>query len=243
MSNRSLCVHALLGLGLGFALYSGVATAAPDANMLDAATREQPAVIETLKSLVLIESGSGDAVGLAKMANLLDERLRSLGFTTERRKTSAGAGADIVIGTISGTGHQKVMLMAHMDTVYETGILQSQPYKLDGNKLYGPGIADDKGGIAVILHSSKILADADWTDYATLTVLFNPDEEVGSMGSGEMIAALVFGDASADGTRQTIVALAGPLLAQRDGLLPSLAAGKLRSRVMLHFETKGDRER
>jgi glutamate carboxypeptidase len=77
-----------------------------------------------------------------------------------------------------------------MDTVYRAGILQTQPYKLDGNKLYGPGIADDKGGIAVILHSLKILADAGWKDYATLTVLFNPDEEVGSIGSGETIATL-----------------------------------------------------
>ena len=77
-----------------------------------------------------------------------------------------------------------------MDTVYLAGILQTQPYKLDGNKLYGPGIADDKGGLAVILHAVRILNDAGWKDYATLTVLVNPDEEVGSVGSGEIIAAL-----------------------------------------------------
>ena len=82
------------------------------------------------------------------------------------------------------------MLIAHMDTVYAKGILATEPYRQDGNKLYGPGIADDKGGIAVILHSLAILRDAGWKDYARLTVLFNPDEEIGSIGSGELIAAL-----------------------------------------------------
>jgi glutamate carboxypeptidase len=166
------------------------ARAASDARLLEAATREQPAVIDTLKSLVLIETGSLNLGGLAKLADLLDERLKSLGFKTERRKTTAGAGADMVIGTLKGTGKKRIMLQAHMDTVYQAGTLQSQPYKLDGNKLYGPGIADDKGGIAVILHSLKILTDAGWSDFATITVFFNPDEEVGSVGSGEAIAAL-----------------------------------------------------
>ena len=177
---------------LALQLASGWATAeaAPDAKLLDAAKAAQPAVVDTLKSLVLIETGSGDVDGLAKMATLLDGRLKALGFKTERRKTTAGAGADIVIGTLKGSGKRNIMLQGHMDTVYLAGILQTQPYKLDGNKLYGPGIADDKGGLAVILHALKILNDAGWKDYATLTVLVNPDEEVGSVGSGEIISAL-----------------------------------------------------
>lgn len=187
---RSMFAFFLFGLSVGFVLISGAAKAALDEKMLEAANREQLAVIETLKSLVMIESGSDDAVGLAKLANLLDGRLQALGFATERRKSSADVGADTVIGTITGTGRQKVVLMAHMDTVYETGILQTQPYKIEGNKLYGPGIADDKGGIAVILHTLNILADTGWNDYDTLTVLFNPDEEIGSAGSGEIIAAI-----------------------------------------------------
>ncbi len=172
------------------ALAVSSAQAAPDAKLLAAANAQQPAVIETLKSLVMIETGSGDLEGLAKMAAYLDDRLKALGFKTERRKATAGAGADIVIGTLKGTGKRNIMLQAHMDTVYERGILQSQPIKQEGNRLYGPGIADDKGGIAVILHSMKILNDAGWKDYGTLTVLVDPDEEVGSIGSGETIAAL-----------------------------------------------------
>ena len=184
---RSFALSAVVA---ALVLMAPSANAAPDAKLLDAATKAQAAVVETLQSLVMIESGSADVEGLAKIAALLDDRLKALGFKTERRKATAGAGADIVVGTLTGSGKKKIMLQGHMDTVYERGILQSQPYKLDGNKLYGPGIADDKGGIAVALHSLKILADAGWKDYAQITVLFNPDEEVGSIGSGEIISQL-----------------------------------------------------
>ena len=190
MTTRSTAPRTRVALAAALAFSVGTAHAAPDAKLLDAAQAAQPAVVETLKSLVMIESGSGDVAGLAKMATLLDERLTALGFKIERRKATAGAGADIVIGTLKGSGKRNIMLQGHMDTVYLAGILQTQPYKLDGNKLYGPGIADDKGGLAVILHAVRILNDAGWKDYATLTVLVNPDEEVGSVGSGEIIAAL-----------------------------------------------------
>src|SRR3954463_1863885 len=164
--------------------------AAPDEKLKAAAEAAQPALIETLHEMVLIESGSGDAEGLAKMAAFTEARLKALGARTERRKTTRGAGADMVIGTFEGTGSKKLMLIGHMDTVYQKGTLATQPWRVDGNRIYGPGIADDKGGLAVILHALKILNDAGWRDYAKLTVLFNPDEEVGSIGSGEIIAEL-----------------------------------------------------
>ncbi|KQW36127.1 glutamate carboxypeptidase [Rhizobacter sp. Root404] len=181
--------RSLLAMAAALALGHAPVRAAPDAKVMAAATAAQPAVVDTLKSLVMIESGSSDVDGLAKIATLLDDRLKALGFKTERRKATPGVGADIVVGTLTGSGKRRIVLQAHMDTVYEKGILQSQPYKQDGNKLYGPGIADDKGGIAVILHALQILKDAGWKDYATLTVLFNPDEEIGSRGSGEFISA------------------------------------------------------
>ncbi|MDC1288107.1 glutamate carboxypeptidase [Gammaproteobacteria bacterium] len=178
----------MLSFSLSLVLTPDIARAASDKQLLAAASREQSALIDTLEKLVAIESGSGNIAGLSKIANMLANRLQVLGFKTERRKSPADVGADTVIGTIAGNGSAKIMLMAHMDTVYEAGILQTQPYKIDGNKLYGPGIADAKGGIAVILHALQILFDSDWKDFSTLTVLFNPDEETGSAGSGQIIA-------------------------------------------------------
>jgi glutamate carboxypeptidase len=174
------------------ALVSCTLAQAADEKLLAAARAAQPAVIESLREMVLIESGSLDAVGLKGMADYVEGRLRALGAVTERLKAGAGPG-EMVKATFTGTGKRNFLLIAHMDTVYGKGILGTEPYRQDGNKLYGPGIADDKGGIAVILHSLAILRDAGWKDYARLTVLFNPDEEVGSDGSGETIAAL--GDA------------------------------------------------
>ncbi|WJR79353.1 M20/M25/M40 family metallo-hydrolase [Bradyrhizobium sp. NP1] len=180
----------LMAIGLATLAAASTAQAAADEKLRAAAEAARPALIDTLHEMVLIESGSADVEGLAKMADLTEARLKALGARTERRKTTRGAGADMVIGTFEGTGTKKLMLIAHMDTVYEHGILASQPYRVDGERVYGPGIADDKGGIAVILHALKILNESGWRDYARLTVSFNPDEEVGSIGSGEIISEL-----------------------------------------------------
>ena len=179
-----------LGVAALLAVAAAGSRAAPaDASLLAAANAAQPALIGSLRDMVAIESGSANGAGLAKMADYVEARLKSLGARTERIAPARGPGT-MVKGSFTGTGTKKLMLIAHMDTVYPAGTLASEPYRQDGNKLYGPGIADDKGGIAVILHSLAILKDAGWRDYAQLTVLFNHDEEVGSTTSGETIAQL-----------------------------------------------------
>ncbi len=176
---------AALALALGAA---GSARAA-DRQLLEAARAAEPALIQSLKDMVSIESGSANAAGLAQMASFTEGRLKALGATTERIAVTRGPGT-MVKGTFTGTGKRRIMLIAHMDTVYGPNTLATQPIRLEGNRLYGPGIADDKGGIAVILHALALLKSAGWQDYAQITVLFNPDEEVGSPGSGDTIARL-----------------------------------------------------
>ena len=205
----------VLGTAAAAVLLAGhAALAAPDAALKTAAEQAQPALIETLRDMVMIESGSADTAGLARMADLVEVRLKALGFTTERRKTIRGAGADIVVGTKEGTGTRKLMLIGHMDTVYQHGILETQPYRVDGNRIYGPGIADDKSGLAVVLHALNILSDAGWHDYARLTVMFNPDEEVGSIGSGDIIAEVA--------NQHDVVLSCEPTLATANGDEPLL---------------------
>lgn len=178
-------IVALLLLGAAFA-----ASAQRDTVLLTAAISGEGKLISDLKEMVRIESGSANLAGLAQMADFLEGELKALGMQTERIKVSAGPGAYIVKATATGNGRKRIMLMAHMDTVYPEGILKTQPYKVEGNLIYGPGIADDKGGLAVVLQSLRILKAAGWRDYAVLTVLFNPDEEIGSIGSRDTIAAL-----------------------------------------------------
>ncbi|NDE02198.1 MAG: M20/M25/M40 family metallo-hydrolase, partial [Gammaproteobacteria bacterium] len=154
-----------------------------------AAEAERPRVIDTLKTLVAMESGTMDAQGLSQIADHLQGRLQALGARVERRSLD-GVKGQVLIGRFSGTGKRRLMLIAHMDTIYASGTLAREPIHIDGDRLYAPGVADSKGGIAVILHSLKILRDAGWNDYAQLTVLFNGDEESQSAGSGALITAL-----------------------------------------------------
>ncbi len=170
------------------AFRAGAATT--DTKLLDAARAAQPAVIQSLHDMVMIESGSDDSEGLEKMAKYCTDRLDALGATTEMVPRVNGKHPGLVKGVFKGNGKLRVMLIAHMDTVYHRGILETEPYRREGNKLYGPGIADDKGGIAVILHALEILKQQGWRDYRQVTVLFDPDEEVGSPGSGPVIARL-----------------------------------------------------
>ena len=176
-------------LAAAFTTISNPAWSAPDARLLAAARAAEPAVIQSLKEMVAIESGTMDAPGLGRMADYAEARLKALGLQVERRKASANNG-DILVGRLTGGGKRKLMLIAHLDTIYWPGTINSQPIKQEGNRLYGPGIADAKGGVAVILHALAILRDAGWKDYAELTVLLNGDEESGSGGSGEAIATL-----------------------------------------------------
>ena len=63
----------------------------------------------------------------------------------------------MVKATFTGTGTRKILLIAHMDTVYPRGMLAQQPFRIDGDRAYGLGIADDAQGIASILHTLAIL--------------------------------------------------------------------------------------
>jgi glutamate carboxypeptidase len=167
---------------------------AVDKALLNAATAEQQATVKTLEKLVNIETGTGDAVGMAEMATMLETELKALGFTVERSPAvgehdGVKVVGDNIIGRSKGKGKKSLVLQAHMDTVYTRGKLATAPFRIDGDKAYGPGIADAKSGIAVILHSLKLLKARGFDKYGAITVLFNVDEEQGSNGSRDVIMA------------------------------------------------------
>jgi glutamate carboxypeptidase len=96
----------------------------------------------------------------------------------------------MVQATFKGTGTRKILLLAHMDTVYERGMGAKQPFRVQGDRAYGLGVADDKQGVALILHALSVLNGLGSKGYGTLTVLINADEEISSPGSRAVITRL-----------------------------------------------------
>ncbi|BEP62866.1 M20/M25/M40 family metallo-hydrolase [Variovorax sp. V213] len=181
------------------AAWLGTAFAAPDARIAALAAKEKPALLETLKELVSIESGSRDLEGLEKISDLIAAKFKAMGGEVELIDPSADAYrmedtpekiGRVVRATFKGTGKKKIMLIAHMDTVYTVGMLNKQPFRVEGDKAYGLGIADDKQGVAVITHTVAMLQALKFKDYGTLTVLINGDEEISSPGSRTLITRL-----------------------------------------------------
>jgi glutamate carboxypeptidase len=82
--------------------------------------------------------------------------------------------ADTVVARFRGRGTARILLLAHMDTVYERGMLAQQPFRIDGDRAYGLGIADDKHGIAVILHAPTMLKALGVDGYGVITVVMGP---------------------------------------------------------------------
>src|SRR5262249_44717538 len=180
------------------AAMAGAAFAQAAEPALALARKEKPALLDTLKALVSIESGSRDIEGLNRLADLIAGRLRELGGQVElvepsnvyKMEDTPDQIGKMVRATFTGTGSRKILLIAHMDTVYQRGMIAKQPFRVDGDHAYGLGIADDKQGIAVILHTIAMLKALDYREFGTLTVLINADEELSSPGSRSLITEL-----------------------------------------------------
>ena len=168
---------------------SAFAAEVPPEQLLKNAEAEQKAYLATVEQLVDIDTGTGQAPGLKTVSEMLVKRLEALGATVQTTPASPSTG-DNIVGTIKGTGSKSFLLMIHYDTVFGPGTAAKRPFKVEGEKAYGPGVADAKGGVAMVLHSLKLLQDQKFKDYGTITVLFNPDEEMGSAGSKKVIAEL-----------------------------------------------------
>jgi len=189
-----LAAFALSALSLAAA----PAWAAPVGPVHELAQKEQAPLLDTLRDLVNIESGSKDSEGLARLAGLIRDKLAALGGKVElieptdiyRMDDTPPKPGQMVRAEFKGTGTSRIMLIAHMDTVYLRGMLKDQPFRVEGNRAYGLGVADDKQGIATILHTVAILQKLGFKDYGTLTVLINGDEEISSPGARSTITRL-----------------------------------------------------
>jgi glutamate carboxypeptidase len=157
-------------------------------------------MIALLKEVVEINSGSRNAAGIDSVGKILSVRLIKMGFKEEFIPAKAET-VDLVgekkirtsgphrILRKSGKG-RKVLLMGHLDTVFEpeSGFLKLIRFTgAPGDSAVGPGTADMKGGLVVILFALEALDKAGLLNGKDVTVFFNGDEETGSKTSRERI--------------------------------------------------------
>ena len=114
----------------------------------------------------------------------------------DARETGVAHGRHLVLRVRPDAG-RRLLLTGHMDTVYAADDPFRQLRWLDGETLNGPGVADMKGGIAVILAALKAFERSDAARTIGYDVLINSDEEVGSPSSAPLIADLARGKVAA----------------------------------------------
>lgn len=166
------------------------------------------ALLAAVRGWVEIESPTNDAEGVNRVADHAESLLRGIGATIERTPGRDGYG-DILIGRVPGeVNGPGLLLLGHMDTVHQRGTFA---YRVEGDRAYGPGIYDMKGGNAMAVAALQHLHATGRRPRLPVSVMMIPDEEVGSPSSRAAIeeealrhrAALVF-EPSGEGGKFTV---------------------------------------
>ena len=152
-----------------------------------------------------INTGTGNLAGLAEQAALLADAFATLpgklrlaepapvtAMGANGKEFEVGYGKHLVL-SVRSEAERRLLLTGHMDTVFPVSDpFQSQTW-LDDDTLNGPGVADMKGGIAVILAALTAFERSPEANKVGYDVLINSDEETGSLSSSALIAELAQG--------------------------------------------------
>ncbi|HSJ79215.1 MAG TPA: hydrolase [Erythrobacter sp.] len=170
----------------------------------DAAT-----MLAQVESWSAINTGTANLAGLARQAAVLAEAFSALPGTVElvdpAPVTAVAAdgsafdkphGKHLVV-RVRPQANRRILLTGHMDTVFPADHSFQHQRWLDGETLNGPGVADMKGGIAVMLHALLAFERSVSASSLGYDVLINSDEETGSLASSALIADLAAGKLAA----------------------------------------------
>ena len=159
------------------ALLLGAAASAPETRMKDVIAQEVPRHEALLEKLVRQNSGSLNIAGVKTVGDMMRAELEPLGFAVEWVDMTATGRAGHVIATHKGNGRGKrVLLIGHLDTVFEP----DSPFtgwSRDGDRVTGPGVGDDKGGLVVIVATLRAMQAAGTLKNADIKIVLTGDEE------------------------------------------------------------------
>ena len=183
---------------LGLALVVATAAVVPamagprrDEGLWKAAEAARPEQLKLLETLVNIDSGTGDVEGGRRVLDVLAPRLEALGARVERVPAEIPGLPDNLVATLKGKGKAKILMIGHIDTVFEPGTAARWPYSVSGDRATGPGVGDEKGGVIQAVVALEILTARGFRNYDTLTLLLETSEERGSPGTRALIDRLV----------------------------------------------------
>ena len=163
----------------------------PDAALLSAAKAAYPGELKLLETLVNTDSGTGNVAGGEKIQALLAERLKAAGATVELIPAEAPGLPPNLVATVTGKGKGRVLLIGHIDTVFEPGEAAKRPFRIMGERAYGPGIVDEKAGVVAGVTALELIQQTKFNRFGAITLLLETSEEAGSTGSRALIDRLV----------------------------------------------------
>jgi glutamate carboxypeptidase len=121
------------------------------------------------------------------MIAILQTELDSIGAKVERVHSTAPGTADNIVASLKGSGRGRVLLIAHMDTVFPHGTVAARPYRIVNEQGIGPGAGDDKNGVVSAICALRVLHDIKFRDYSSIALILNSNEETGSLGTRDLI--------------------------------------------------------
>ena len=148
-----------------------------------------PALVQTIREFVEIESPSDNKLAADRMGTLLAARFEAAGGRASVHRAE-NYGDNIQIDFSGREKIKPVLLLGHFDTVYPLGTLANMPCHQTGDRLHGPGVLDMKSGVALMLYAIEALKSWHGGLPRPVTVFLVSDEEVGSYSSRKITEKL-----------------------------------------------------
>jgi glutamate carboxypeptidase len=147
-------------------------------------------ILEGIRQWVEIESPSHEGEAVNIMVDTVEEGLRGLGASLERTPGKDGFGDVLKARTPWGGDGPGILVVSHLDTVHPIGSLENyNPWRREGDAVYGPGIYDMKAGAYLAYYAYRHLVRMGKHTPLPVTFLYIPEEEVGSPTSRHIIEA------------------------------------------------------
>jgi glutamate carboxypeptidase len=150
---------------------------------------DSAAMLDGIRRWVEIETPTEAPEQVNRLMTLVAEGYRGLPATLERIPGRDGRGDHLIARSNWGQDQPGILVLSHLDTVHPLGFIQRLPFRIDGDRAFGPGIYDMKGGAYLAWHAFVQICGAGQRTALGITHLYVSDEEIGSPTSRALIEA------------------------------------------------------